>query len=90
VDVLLPAQSGTQLSEVFKRRVSEPRARGFHVLESAVEAGEIQYYGMATWNGFRQAASARDALQLGEIAQIAQELRRQDTSASCNAVQPWR
>jgi predicted aldo/keto reductase-like oxidoreductase len=29
---------------------------------------------MATWNGFRQDARAREALQLGEVAQIAQEI----------------
>ena len=46
----------------------------FTFLESAVEAGEIQYYGMATWNGFRRDARARDAMQLGEIVQIAQEI----------------
>jgi aryl-alcohol dehydrogenase-like predicted oxidoreductase len=46
----------------------------FTFLESAVDAGEIQYYGMATWNGFRQDARARDAMQLGEITQIAQEI----------------
>ena len=46
----------------------------FEFLESAVDAGEIQYYGMATWNGFRQDSGARDGMQLGEIAQIAQEI----------------
>ena len=40
----------------------------FHYLESAVDAGEIQFYGMATWNGFRQDARARDAMQLAEFA----------------------
>jgi len=46
----------------------------FEFLESAVEAGEIRYYGMATWNGFRQDPRARDSIQLAEIAQIAQEI----------------
>src|SRR2546429_9883656 len=29
---------------------------------------------MATWNGFRQDAHTRDAMQLGEMAQMAQEI----------------
>jgi len=39
-----------------------------------VVAGEIQYYGVATWNAFRQEASARDSMQLAELVQIAQEI----------------
>jgi aryl-alcohol dehydrogenase-like predicted oxidoreductase len=64
----------TQLSEVPKPDFLVRVREAFEFLESAVEAGEIQYYGMATWNGFRQDARARDALQLGELAQIAQEI----------------
>src|SRR5204862_5133231 len=64
----------TQLSEVPKEEFLNRVREAFTFLESAVEAGEIQYYGMATWNGFRQDARARDALQLGEITQMAQEI----------------
>jgi aryl-alcohol dehydrogenase-like predicted oxidoreductase len=74
VDVYYLHNPETQLSEVSKEEFQSRVREAFTFLESAVEAGEIQYYGMATWNGFRQAASARDALQLGEIAQIAQEI----------------
>ena len=74
VDVYYLHNPETQLSEVSKEDFLNRVREAFTFLESAVEAGEIQYYGMATWNGFRQAASARDALQLGEIAQIAQEI----------------
>lgn len=74
VDVYYLHNPETQLSEIprpeFLQRVRET----FEFLESAVEAGEIRYYGMATWNGFRQDAQARDAMQLGEIVQIAQEI----------------
>jgi len=45
-----------------------------HFLESAVDAGELQYYGVATWEGFRQEAKVRDAMQLGELSQVAQEI----------------
>jgi aryl-alcohol dehydrogenase-like predicted oxidoreductase len=74
VDVYYLHNPETQLSEVPKEEFLNRVRDAFTFLESAVEAGEIQYYGMATWNGFRQDARARDALQLGEIAQVAQEI----------------
>jgi aryl-alcohol dehydrogenase-like predicted oxidoreductase len=46
----------------------------FIYLESAADAGKIQFYGMATWNGFRQEAKVRDAMQLAEFAQIATDI----------------
>src|SRR5438309_7367269 len=74
VDVYYLHNPETQLSEVPKEEFLNRVREAFTFLESAVEAGEIQYYGMATWNGFRQDARARDAMQLGEISQIAQEI----------------
>jgi len=74
VDVYYLHNPETQLSEVPKEEFLNRVREAFTFLESAVEAGEIQYYGMATWNGFRQDAHARDALQLGEITQMAQEI----------------
>src|SRR5260370_28495384 len=74
VDVYYLHNPETQLSEVSKEEFLSRVRDAFNFLESAVEAGEIQYYGMATWNGFRQDARAGDALQLAEITQIAQEI----------------
>src|SRR6266852_112801 len=74
VDVYYLHNPETQLSEVPKEEFLNRIREAFTFLESAVEAGEIQYYGMATWNGFLQDASARDALQLGEVTHIAQEI----------------
>jgi aryl-alcohol dehydrogenase-like predicted oxidoreductase len=74
VDVYYLHNPETQLSEVSKEEFLNRVREAFTFLESAVDAGEIQYYGMATWNGFRQDANARDAMQLGEITQIAQEI----------------
>jgi len=36
-----------------------------------VAAGKIKFYGMATWNGFRQEAKAADSLFLSELEKIA-------------------
>jgi aryl-alcohol dehydrogenase-like predicted oxidoreductase len=74
VDIYYLHNPETQLAEISKEEFLNRVREAFTFLESAVEAGEIQYYGMATWNGFRQDASARDAMQLGEITQIAQEI----------------
>jgi aryl-alcohol dehydrogenase-like predicted oxidoreductase len=74
VDIYYLHNPETQLSEIpkveFLRRVRE----AFVFLESAAARGRIQYYGMATWNGFRQNASAGDAMQLAEIAGLAKEI----------------
>ena len=74
IDVYYLHNPETQLAEVPKEEFLNRVREAFTFLESAVEAGEIQYYGMATWNGFRQDARTRDALQLGEIVQMAQEI----------------
>ena len=74
VDVYYLHNSETQLSEVAKPEFVQRVRAAFEFLESAVEAGEIRYYGMATWNAFRQDRRARDAMQLAEIVQIAQEI----------------
>ena len=62
-----------QLGELRRPEFLERVQAAFAFLESAAAAGKIQYYGMATWNGFRQEAKARDAMQLEEIVQIARD-----------------
>jgi len=74
IDVYYLHNPETQLSEIPKEEFLNRVREAFTFLESAVEAGEIQYYGMATWSGFRQDARSRDAMQLGELVQIAQEI----------------
>ncbi|MGB2593031.1 MAG: aldo/keto reductase [Candidatus Acidiferrum sp.] len=64
----------TQLSEVSRPDFLERVRDAFIFLESAAAAGKIQFYGMATWNGFRQEAAARDAMHLSELAQIAADI----------------
>ncbi len=64
----------TQLAEVSREEFLTRMRAAIEFLESAAAAGKIQYYGMATWNGLRQAAEARDAMQLGEIVAIAREI----------------
>lgn len=74
IDVYYLHNPETQLSEIatpeFLKRVRE----AFVFLESAVARDKIQFYGMATWNGFRQEKSARDAMQLEPLIEIAKEI----------------
>jgi len=74
VDVYYLHNPETQLTEVPRPDFLERVRDAFIYLESAAKAGKIQFYGMATWNGFRQDARARDAMQLADIAQIAKDI----------------
>ena len=74
IDVYYLHNPETQLAEVTKPEFLERVRAAFAFLESAVEAGEIRYYGLATWNGLRQDPRAPDSMQLADIAQIAQEI----------------
>ena len=46
----------------------------FTILEGKVAAGKIQRYGTATWNGYRQAPTARDVLFLSDLLEIAERV----------------
>jgi aryl-alcohol dehydrogenase-like predicted oxidoreductase len=74
VDVYYLHNPETQLSEVSRPDFLERVRDAFIYLESAAAAGQIQFYGMATWNGFRQEATARESLQLGELEQLARDI----------------
>jgi aryl-alcohol dehydrogenase-like predicted oxidoreductase len=73
IDVYYLHNPETQLSEVPRADFLERVRDAFVYLESAVSAGKIRFYGMATWNGFRQEARVRDAMQLAEIVQLAKD-----------------
>jgi aryl-alcohol dehydrogenase-like predicted oxidoreductase len=74
IDVYYLHNPETQLMEVSRPDFLERVRDAFIYLESAADAGKILFYGMATWNGFRQEARAREAMQLGEFVQIARDI----------------
>jgi aryl-alcohol dehydrogenase-like predicted oxidoreductase len=74
IDVYYLHNPESQLSEVSRPDFLERVRDAFIFLESAAASGKIQFYGMATWNGFRQEARARDALQLPELATLAHDI----------------
>ncbi len=74
IDVYYLHNPETQLGE-YPREEFERRIRAaFEFLEMAVTEGKIRFYGLATWNGFRQPQNAKDYLSLGQIEIIAHEL----------------
>ncbi len=74
IDVYYLHNPETQLSEISRADFLERVRDAFEFLESAARSGTIQYYGMATWHGFRREPGARDALDLEEILETAREL----------------
>ena len=74
IDVYYLHNPETQLSDVPKAEFLQRVRNAFEFLEGAAAKGRIQYYGMATWNGFRQEGKQRDAMQLEEFVGIAKEI----------------
>lgn len=74
IDVYYLHNPETQLGEVARTEFGKRVREAFTYLERAAAEGKIQYYGMATWNGFRQESKSKDAMQLGELGDIAREV----------------
>jgi aryl-alcohol dehydrogenase-like predicted oxidoreductase len=74
IDVYYLHNPETQLAEASRPDFLERIRDAFIFLESAAATGKIQYYGVATWNGFRQESATRDSLQLSELEQLARDI----------------
>lgn len=74
VDVYYLHNPETQLSDVSRGEFLLRVRAAFEFLEGMAAEGRIQFYGMATWNGFRQEPGKRDSLDLPELAAIATEV----------------
>ena len=74
IDVYYLHNPETQLGDVPRAEFLQRIRQAFEFLESAAAAGKIQFYGLATWNGFRQEAKVADSLLLPEFEKIAREL----------------
>lgn len=73
VDVFYLHNPETQLSEVAREEFRGRIGDAFTFLESAVAAGKIGAYGLATWNAFRDEPKSQGYLSLAEMEGIAQE-----------------
>lgn len=74
IDVYYLHNPETQLGDISRDEFAKRVREAFTFLESMVERGRVLYYGMATWNGFRQPKQASDALQLAEIVKLAKDV----------------
>ncbi len=73
IDVFYLHNPETQLSEVSRDVLNRRLAAAFEVLESAVAAGKIRAYGVATWNAFRNDPRAQDYLSLEAVCGLARQ-----------------
>ena len=73
IDIFYLHNPETQLSEVPRDVLNSRIAAAFEVLESAVAAGKIRAYGLATWNAFRNDPRAQDYLSLEAMCRLARQ-----------------
>ena len=74
IDVFYLHNPETQLSAVPRQEFLRRLRLAFELLEHKVEEGKIQWYGTATWSGYRQPPGSRDYLSLEEAALAAREV----------------
>jgi len=74
VDIYYLHNPETQLSEVSRHEFLHRIQAAFQMLETCVTEGAIQWYGTATWNGYRQPPDAQDYLSLAELQTAAQHV----------------
>lgn len=74
VDVYYLHNPETQLGEVPREMFNSRVRAAFEFLESAVAAAKIHFYGMATWNAFRQTENASDFLSLAAMESLARDV----------------
>ena len=73
VDVFYLHNPETQLGEVTREEFHLRLRAAFEFLEQQVAAGRIQFYGMATWNAFRQDPHAQDYVSLADVVSLAEQ-----------------
>ena len=74
VDVFYLHNPETQLTEISAGEFRDRVRRAFEFLESAVDAGKIGFYGLATWNAFREEPLSSGYLSLEAMISIAREV----------------
>ena len=74
IDVFYLHNPETQLADLSRDDFQGRIRAAFEFLESAVAAGKIGAYGMATWNAFREDMQSPGYLSLAEMVSIAREV----------------
>ena len=78
IDVFYLHNPETQLSHVTPDEFYARIRQAFTFLEGAVTQGGIQFYGTATWEGYRRPPQSKEALSLERLASIAREIAGDD------------
>ncbi len=73
IDIYYVHNPEGQLDQVLQDEFFERLKKAFGFLETAVKAGTIGSYGVATWNGFRVPPSQRGYMPMEEVVRAAQE-----------------
>jgi aryl-alcohol dehydrogenase-like predicted oxidoreductase len=71
IDVYFIHNPETQLSEVSRQEFLKRMLAAFKLLEGKVKEGKIQFYGTATWNGYRENPNGQSYLSLEELIGLA-------------------
>jgi len=74
VDIYYIHNPETQLEMVSREEFNNRMRAAFEFLERAASDGRIQFYGTATWNGYRLPQGSRGYLSLEELVRIAREV----------------
>ncbi|HKO44099.1 MAG TPA: aldo/keto reductase [Pyrinomonadaceae bacterium] len=74
VDVYYIHNPESQLGSVSRNEFETRLKKAFKLLEENRSAGKIQYYGVATWNGFRVPAHQQESHPLSDIVEAAREV----------------
>jgi aryl-alcohol dehydrogenase-like predicted oxidoreductase len=74
LDVYYVHNPEAQLVEIDRKKFLPRMRDAFAALEAAVSAGEIRWYGTATWNGFRVPSTAREHLDLDDLVGVARDI----------------
>jgi len=74
IDIYYIHNPETQLDAVPKDEFLKRLRAAFEFLEQSAEDGRIQFYGTATWNGYRQSQESRGYLKLAELEQVARNV----------------
>ena len=74
IDIYYLHNPEAQLQKRSRQEFYKQLEETFTILEGKVAAGKIRRYGTATWNGYRQAQTARDVLFLNDLIEIAERV----------------
>jgi len=74
IDIFYVHNPETQLAEIERDEFYKRLRVAFGFLETAVKSGKIRRYGLATWNAFRAAPSARDFISIESAVQCARDV----------------